>query len=227
YGEELPGTNVQGRVVCLDASKVKKMEPALVWKRDGITVKFSSPIIYKDRLYVCTEGATMYCLDANNGETQWEYKYGKSGQGSPVWADGKIYIAEAGPHFSILKPEKDRCKLLYKQRFRSPDGDTSVEINGSPAVANGRIYFTTSEEILCIGKKDHKAEPAPIPPEPKEAKAAADAKPAPLQVVPADVVLRPGEKVTFQVRAFNAEGQFLREVKADWSLPSPPPPPGS
>src|SRR5262249_16738782 len=47
------------------------------------------------------------------------------------------------------------------------------------------------------------------------------------QVVPADVVLKPGARATFKVRAFNANGQFLREVKAEWSLPQPPPPMGA
>jgi outer membrane protein assembly factor BamB len=227
YGEELIGSTVQGRVVCLDAAVVKNKQPKLVWKVDGITDKFSSPLIYKDRLYVCNEGGTMFCLNAKDGNKVWEFKYGTSGAGSPVWADGKIYIAEAGPTFSILKDEGDHCKQLFKFRFRSPDGMTAVEINGSPAVANGRLYFTTSEEILCIGKKDHKAKAGPVPPQPKEDKVSADPKPAHLQVLPADVVLSPGESTHFKVRAFNGHGQFLREVKAEWSLPTPPRPPNA
>jgi hypothetical protein len=46
-------------------------------------------------------------------------------------------------------------------------------------------------------------------------------------VVPADVVLEPGQGAAFKVRAFDAHGRFLREVKSEWSLPSPPPPMGS
>jgi outer membrane protein assembly factor BamB len=227
HGEENLDTTEQGRIVCLDAGKVKNRKPALVWKRDGITVKFPSPVFHQGRVYFCTEGGTMFCLNADNGDVIWKFKYGKSGAGSPVWADGKIYIAEAGPRFCILRPEEKRCKELNVQRLRSPDGMSSVEINGSPAVANGRIYFTSSEEIYCIGKPDWKPTEEREEERAVEAKADPDAKPSHLQVVPADVVLKPGGQAQFKVRAFDDKGRFLREVKAEWSLPKPPLPMGA
>jgi outer membrane protein assembly factor BamB len=230
HGEENLDSNVQGRIVCLDAAKVQNKKPALVWKVDGITVKFPSPVIADGRLYVCNEGGKMYCLNADTGDTIWTYKYGKSASGSPVLADGKIYVAESGPHFAILKPEAKRCRDLNTQRLRSPDGMTAVEINGSPAVANGKIYFTTTEEIYCLGKKDHNTPADPIPPQPQEAKRTIEEgnpRVAHLQVVPADVVLKPGQTVVFKVRSFDPRGRFLSEQKAEWLLPSPPPPMGS
>jgi outer membrane protein assembly factor BamB len=224
YGEELMGSTDQGRVVCLDASKVQDKKPAVVWDKQGMTIKFASPILHESRLYVCNEGGRMYCLDAKNGKRLWFVKYGRSGAGSPVWADGKIYVAEAGDHFAILKPEAKRCRKLQIVKLVSRDPNTLVEINGSPSVANGRIYFTSSEEIYCIGNKTP-AKASPIPPEPKEPKADPNAKPAHLQVFPADVVLAPGQSEAFKVRAFDAAGRFLKEVKAEWSLPKPPLPP--
>jgi outer membrane protein assembly factor BamB len=228
HGEENVDGPLQGRVVCLDAAKVTNGQPALVWKVDDIKVKFATPILHEGRLYVIDEGARMVCLDAATGKRLWNYRYGRASMGSPVWADGKIYVAEVSSHFYILKPDPTRCQELHKQFFPSPDRVSVVELNGSPAVANGRVYFTTRDEIYCIGKKDHKASsqpPVPLPPEPP---ADPNAKPAHLQVVPADVVLEPGQSVAFKVRAFDAHGRFLKEVKADeWSLPAPPPPPGA
>jgi hypothetical protein len=135
-------------------------------------------------------------------------------------------VAEAGPHFAIIALKKDGSKpKVRKQRLNSPDGVSSVEINGSPAVANGRIYFTTNDEFYCIGKKRWNGESDPLPPAVTEANEGSP--PARLQVVPADVVLRPGEKAKFKARAFNAKGQFLEEVEAEWSLPRPPIPQGA
>ncbi len=241
HGEENIGSTDQGRIICADASKVKPGKPAadgkpatppqptLVWKKDNITVKFSSPIIHEGRLYVCNEGGKMWCLDARKkGKTIWTVKYGTSASGSPVWADGKIYVGESGPHFAILQPGKTSCKILQKQRLTSPDGVTAVEINGSPAIANGRIYFNTTDEMYCLGKPKWDGKIDPVPPMPKEPKINPFAKPAHLQVVPADVVLSPGGKCSFTVRAFNDKGQFLKEVKkAAWSLPKPPLPTGA
>src|SRR5207248_1999362 len=105
--------------------------------------------------------------------------------------------------FHILKPGPDRCTELYAQFFRSPDGMTVVELNGSPAVANGRIYFSTRDETYCIGKKNWNGQVGAIPPMPAEAATDPSAKPAHLQVVPADVVLCPGESVTFKANLFD------------------------
>jgi hypothetical protein len=50
--------------------------------------------------------------------------------------------------------------------------------------------------------------------------------PAHLQVFPADVTLEPGESVSFKARLFDDKGNFLREVKAEWTLaPLLPPEP--
>jgi outer membrane protein assembly factor BamB len=227
HGEENLDTTVQGRIVCLDAAKVKDGKPALVWKRDGITVKFPSPVIHGGRIYFCNEGGKMFCLDANTGDLHWTFRYGTSGAGSPVWADGKIYIAEAGPNFCILKPEEKRCRKLQCVHLRSADEMSSVEINGSPAVADGRIYFSSSEETYCLGKPEWNHQTAPVAPQPQEAKADPDARPAHLLVVPADVVLKAGGRTRFKVRAYDDKGRFLREVNAEWSLPRPPLPMGA
>jgi outer membrane protein assembly factor BamB len=156
HGESNPDTNRQGRVVCLDAGQVNNGEPKLVWKRDGIKAKFSSPVLHDGRLYVCDLNARMYCLDAETGKSLWEpaaFPYGRNGFGSPVLADGKIYIGAVNSTFSIIKPGDKKPEKLYEQYFPSAGGG-EVEINGSPAVANGRVYFLTSTDCYCIGKKD-------------------------------------------------------------------------
>jgi hypothetical protein len=100
----------------------------------------------------------------------------------------------------------------------------NFEINGSAAVADGRVFIVTGTDLYCIGTKDGKAgNPAPLP---AEKPAAPDAPASHLQVVPADVVLTKGGKQSFKVRAFDANGRFLREVQAEeWTLPQPPAPP--
>jgi outer membrane protein assembly factor BamB len=228
HGEENVGSSVQGAVVCLDASTLENGQPKLVWKKEGIKAKFASPILHEGRLYIPDDVANLFCFDAKTGKQLWKKKYGRGTKGSPVWADGKIYVAEVFSRFLILEPGRTGCKTLYTQVFHSPDGITSVVLNGSPAVANGRVYFMTSEATYCIGKKDHTAKADPIPPIPKEvASPSLRQRPKHLQVVPADVVLQPGRSTEFRVRAFDGHGRFLKEVKADWSLAAmlPPPPP--
>lgn len=220
HGEENDG-NTQGRMICLDAGKIANGEPALVWKVDGIKVKFASPIIEKGRLYICDEVGKLYCLDAATGKTLWDYNYGKNTKGSPVLADGKIYIAEVDSKFHILEPGDTSCKELYSQFFRRPAGSAApIELNGSPAVVNGRVYFMTTRDFFCLGKKGSpKSDPIPA--------AAEEAKPgeaAFLQVYPSDVAIHPGDKLDLAAYAYDKNGRLLGKTAVQWSLASMLPP---
>ncbi len=96
-------------------------------------------------------------------------------------------------------------------------------MNGSPAVADGRVYLANRDEIYCIGTPDGKAGPAPVEVV-NHTPAASNGSITHLQVVPADIVLAPGETAGFKVRAFDGNGNFVKEVQAVWSLPTTPPP---
>ena len=228
HGEENDGTIEQGRVICVDGSQVdEKKQPKLIWKVDGLKAKFASPIIHEGLLYICDEIGKLYCLDAKDGKQLWDYQYGKNTKGSPVWAEGKIYIPEVNSKFHILKVDTKGCEPLYAQFFRKTAGGSDVEINGSPSIANGRVYFMTSNELLAIGKPDHKAKPDSIPTPPAETPPGKDDKPAHLQIVPADVVLYPGDSVELKARSFNKNGQLIGEAKVDWELAPMRPPEGA
>ena len=223
HGEENPDNNIQGRVICLDAAQVENGQPKLVWQKDGVKARYTSPILHDGRFYVTDDIGKLYCLDAKSGKQLWRFSYGRNARGSPVWADGKIYVGEVNSKFHILKPGDKKCERLHEQYFDTPDGFSDVEINGSPAVAGGRVYFATSDELYCIGTKNAQGEPWVREDHGSEG----TGKPSHLQVVPADVAIHPGDSVTFKARLFDDRGNFLKEVDAEWSLPTPTPPPGA
>lgn len=222
HGEESIGTAVQGRVICLDASKIEKGVPKLVWQVDGIHARYASPVIHEDRLYMPDDGGWLYCLDTKSGEQNWKFKYGRGEtRGSPVLADGKIFVAEVAARFHILEPGAAKCKRLAVEFFPGAGG-VDVELNGTPAIANGRLYFTTADETLCVGTKDGISAPNPVAVEPM----VKPGKIAHLQIVPAEIALHTGGTTSFKARAFDEDGNFIKEVGPEWSLPTPKPPPG-
>src|SRR5439155_7880896 len=107
HGEESPDTSVQGRVICVDAGKIKDGQPELVWKKDGIKAKYTSPVVQDGRVYVADDVARLWCLDAKTGNKIWVHEYGRNAMGSPVWGDGKIFIAAKNGHFHILDPGRE------------------------------------------------------------------------------------------------------------------------
>src|SRR6185436_7633426 len=95
------------------------------------------------------------------GALQWRQNLGTVGKGSLVVADGKIYVTEVNGTFKILQPGTDSAKVLDTEQVLVK-GTRSAEIYGSPAIAYGRIYFTTEEGVYCLGNKKarFKAEPS-------------------------------------------------------------------
>jgi outer membrane protein assembly factor BamB len=224
HGEENADSGTQGRVVCIDGSEVKDGEAKVLWKHDGVKVKFAAPILHEGLLYVCDDLGKLYCFNADKGgEPLWSFEYGSNTKGSPVWADGKIYLGDVDSKFKILQPAKDECKQLHEQRFRGK-GFVKVELHGTPAVVNGRVYFTTTEQLICIGKKDHKAKPDKIPDAVKEDAAKKGGEAAHIQVVPADLTLKPGESGELKAFAYDKDGRALGEVKVTWAREGVRPP---
>jgi outer membrane protein assembly factor BamB len=223
HGDDNTDTSAQGRVICLDGSQVKDGKPKLVWKVDGIKAKFASPVLHDGLLYVTDDLANLFCLDAKTGKRLWKYTFGKNNKGSPVLADGKLYVAEVNGKFHILQPSREGCKELYSQFFRKRAGGPDVEINGSAAVANGRVYFMTSNDLVCIGKKDGR--PGPAQPAATE-DVKDEGRLAHLQIVPADIVLYPGDSADLKATTFDAKGRPLGEASVAWSLAGPRPPEG-
>lgn len=219
--------NAQGLVICLDAKKVKDGRPAVVWKRVQILDGYSSPLLHGGRLYVCDNGAKLFCLDAATGKTLWDLKYGRAAKGSPVWADGKIFVCEVGSKWHTIKPGDKKGEIVNSARFTRPDG-LVIECNGSAAAANGRVYMTTSDETYCIGAKSGSAAKPGVP---ASVPAARSGPPTIAQLQPADVTLAAGGSMTFAPALFDAAGQRLASLpggaQVAWSLPAMPPPPGS
>lgn len=216
HGEANPPPNAdQGNLLCLDAGNVKDGKPALVWEKLGMKVKYASPVVHEGRLYVANEQARLFCFDTKTGKQFWAFSYGRTAKGSPVLADGKIYVGEIDGKFHILEPGEKKCTRLHAEEF-APQQGADAEINGSAIVLNGRVYFQTNFETFCIGEKGHKPEVGAIPAGPAEKAAEKDAKPAHIQVVPADVTLHPGQKVELKARSFDAGGRLIGEAKVDW-----------
>src|SRR4051812_5698995 len=230
-----------GRVACIDAAGADMDHPPKeIWRQDGVEAGFPTPCLANGVLYVADDYATILAIDVDHPlETKWpgtEVKkakvlwkkgFGRIGKGSPVFADGKIYFGEANGRVSIIKPNPDGPQILSQVELEGKPGREYV-IYGSPAVAHGRVIIQAASKTYCIGDKNAQVASDPIPETiAKEEPADKNAAPAVVQVVPADVLLHPGQKQDFTARAFDNKGRFLKEVKGQWSvgpLTIPPPP---
>ncbi len=219
HGEENLDNTSMGRVVCIDGTGTGDITKTHeLWRYDGCMVGYTSPVVHAGRIYFVDNSANLHCLDAENGTSHWHHNIGTVGKGSPVWADGKLYATEVNGGFTIVQAGKEEAKTLDKKKIKTSEG-RPAEIYGSPAIAYGRIYFTTEEGLYCLG--DKKAELVLTPSKPMAAAEGTPdetASPATLRIVPAEVLTQPGETVQFSVHAFDARGRFIKKANARWSL---------
>jgi outer membrane protein assembly factor BamB len=198
---------------------------ARLWHTDGMTAGYAGPLYKDGRLYVVTNPGDIIALDAKTGRQLFSLNLGTIGRGgSPVWADGKILTTEVNGNVHILRPLADKFEQLSHNHLTVPGENRHVEIWGSFAVAYGRLYFMAEDGLYCLGDKKapfkepaRAAAAAPVREEP----APAGAKATVLQLVPADVAVRSGESVTFEVRAYDEKGRKVPAPPAAsiaWSL---------
>lgn len=106
-----------------------------------------TPVTDGKYFYMINDRGIMWCLDAKTGAELYSQQRIKPGtySGSPVLADGKIYITNedglttvvaAGPKFEVLA--------------ENPLNDYVLS---SPAISDGRIYIRTGQHLYAIGKK--------------------------------------------------------------------------
>ena len=152
HSEENIDNTEMGRIVCIDATGTGDVtQTHELWHHDAVNVGYTSPTLNAGRLYIVDNSANLHSLNADTGEIHWSHSIGKVGKGSPVWADGKLYVTEVNGTFAILQPNEGTCESLSIQEISRAEEDHYVEIYGSPAIADGRIYFTTEERLYCIG----------------------------------------------------------------------------
>src|SRR6266850_508339 len=215
HSEENLDSNEMGMIVAVDAgSKGEIKKEQIKWRTYGWQGGFSSPVLDGDRLYQVDNSANLAAFDVNTGKQLWLKNLGTIQKGSPVLADGKLYLGTENGKFYILKPSATGVEILDEDQLGTEA--LPEAIIGSPAISNGRVYVVSDSNLYAIGKK--------TPPPPHQIGGLSNLmRPTTpvthVQVVPTELILKPGDKVNFRVRLFAENGEFIREEpSATWSL---------
>ncbi|MEQ8790894.1 MAG: PQQ-binding-like beta-propeller repeat protein [Pirellulaceae bacterium] len=215
--ENVQGTSM-GALVAIDGrgrGDITKTNE--IWRVDELMVGKSSPLVVGGRLYAAEDSGGFHVLDAATGEPIGRStKLGTTMRGSLLYADGKIYACTTGGRWWIFQPTEDGVRALDRQRL--PLGD---EVQGSPIAAGGRVYLPTTSGMYCLGRGDASpaiATPPVIATEAVKETSSGDSVVKHAQLVPAEVLVRPGEQVQYELRLFNARGQLVGSSKAQYTV---------
>jgi outer membrane protein assembly factor BamB len=119
---------------------------AWTMKRGG-QWSMTTPLVYGDLLYTCSNNGIVACYNARSGERVYHQRIGGKGGGytaSPVAADGKIYLtSEDGEIYVIQAGPK------YELLAANPMGETCM---ATPALSDGMIFVRTRGHVYGIGQ---------------------------------------------------------------------------
>ncbi len=131
---------------------------------------FSSPVVCQDVLYIGSDDSCLYAVDAENGSLKWKFMTGGRIRSTPALYhdtvfflsyDGKFYALDAASGtkrwtFETGGEHPFRAPgihgLLPADRMISDDWDVWLS---SPTIANGRVYFGSSDgNIYALDARD-------------------------------------------------------------------------
>lgn len=106
-----------------------------------------TPVTDGTYVYSVNDRGIMFCLDAKTGKEIYGRQRLRPGtySGSPVLADGKIYITNEDGVTSVVKAGPE-FQILAENEF----DDYSLS---SPAISNGTMFFRTTKFLWAIGSK--------------------------------------------------------------------------
>jgi outer membrane protein assembly factor BamB len=120
---------------------------AVVWHRGykDFNRTMSTVAIVDGLLYTADLSGFVYCIDAKTGELYWKYDTFAAIWGSPMVADGKVYIGDEDGDVAVLKIGK-QMEVLHEVNMGSA-------VYTTPVAHSGVLYVTNRSTLFALQVK--------------------------------------------------------------------------
>ena len=118
----------------------------VVWRYKKSFLHVITPLIYRDVLYLVTDGGVIVTLNPKTGDV---YKTGRTKDAideyfaSPVGADGKVFLLSHSGKITVLKADPHWEVLSVS--------DLNETSQATPAIGDRRIYIRTHKALYSFG----------------------------------------------------------------------------
>jgi outer membrane protein assembly factor BamB len=115
--------------------------------KDRMNRTISTAALDQGLLFVPDFSGYLHCFDAKTGKRHWVYDMEAAMWGSPMIADGKVYLCDEDGDVAII-PVSD--KLDEEKIVTNNLGSACYS---SPVFSNGTLYVVTREKVFAISEK--------------------------------------------------------------------------
>ena len=107
-----------------------------------------SPIVVGDYVIVCSMTGIATCYSAKDGHIYWRERLEGKYAGSPIAANGRVYILNEAGKTTVIKPGP---KLEVVAENELPAGTDEI-FRATPTPAEGRMFIRSTRVLYCVGK---------------------------------------------------------------------------
>jgi outer membrane protein assembly factor BamB len=133
-----------GHLYCIDPTKSGDItKTGLLWHYDKIRRSISTGAVLDGLVYYADFSGFLHCLDAKTGQAYWVHDMFAAVWGSPLVADGKVYIGDEDGDVTILATGKVK-KVVAEINMGS-------SVYSTPVPANGALYIMNRNQLVAIG----------------------------------------------------------------------------
>ncbi len=145
-GQDPENGEGRGRLHAIDATQRGDItESGLVWRTEEIRRSLSTVAIYDGLLYVADFSGFFRCLDVSTGEEVWMYDTFAAVWGSPLVADGKVYLGDEDGDVIVLRAGREMEELA--------EMNLGNAVYGAPVAANGVLYINSRNELYALERQ--------------------------------------------------------------------------
>jgi outer membrane protein assembly factor BamB len=113
-----------------------------------------SVAIQDDLLYIADFSGLFHCLDAKTGKPHWTYDMLAASWGSPLIADGKVYIGDEDGDVAIFNLSKEKHDPIAEINVGNSVYSTPIVSNNILYIANKTHIFAISEDADSAAKSE-------------------------------------------------------------------------
>jgi outer membrane protein assembly factor BamB len=118
--------------------------PKVRWESPKLSPSTASPVVLGDRVY-CLRGSILAAGDTQTGAVVGQLRLRGSFSASPVAAGGLLYCVSEDGVVQVVRPGE-------KEPAVAASGDLKETILGTPAVADGAVYFRSNKYLWKFAK---------------------------------------------------------------------------
>lgn len=142
-GQEPENGEGTGNIYCIDPAKRGDItESGRIWQNSEIRRSLSTVAIADNLLYISDFTGFLHCLDLHSGKELWVYDALAAIWGSPLVADGKVYLGDEDGDLVVLQAGRE-LKPISENYMGSA-------VYSTPVAANGVLYIMNRQELYAI-----------------------------------------------------------------------------